>query len=524
VQAVQEIESVAPPRRVAIGVSNRLLILAGLLALLVLFAAIFPQTGDGDAVMHYLNARDSLSMPVKLMGSWARVGDKIPLLIPAQFGVFSARCAAALISILCAWQTIKLAEDLKIPNSNLAAVFLIFQPFVFSLAGDTMTELPFALGVVIAIRLWINERYLASSIVMGYMPTVRPEGFFLCALWAALLVFRNRPAPILALVWGTLAWFFGCWILRGDPTYFFREGWSWPADSLRVYGHGSFFSHVNRWPIYCGPVLLPLFILGLRWNKFATWGVAILVLEILLPSPIRENILPWPALALVAAFAWHIRKQRYALPAWVFLLIFTLHSILWWRGWFGSCGLMRILACVAPITAIVCLNGWNVLATRFPNPGRASAIVAIIITAIVYYLIDPLHWRVFPLDRTAEFASENHVLDHAPILIFGDPMALAALHMPPNPPNILRNDCDRNAELRHLLHAPLGSAGFWDNQHATAWFQVSLADLPPLGYTILYQTDFRPPFAIEWLEPSGLAGMQTYAVIRKDRVGTLPTH
>ena len=48
---------------------------------------------------------------------------------------------------------------------------------------------------------------------------------------------------------------------------------------------------------------------------------------------------------------------KFAVGIWVFLLIFTLHTVLWWRGWFGSCGLMRILACVRPITAIVCLQG-----------------------------------------------------------------------------------------------------------------------------------------------------------------------
>jgi hypothetical protein len=522
VQTVEELQPIHLPRLPKAQRPDRLILLAGLLFVLVLIATIFPQTGDGDAVMHYINARDSLWMPAKLMGSWARVGDKIPLLIPAQFGVFAARCTAALISILCAWQTIKLAEDLNIPHANLAAVFLIFQPFVFSLAADTMTELPFALGIVIAIRLWVSERYLASSIVIGYLPTVRPEGFFLCALWAVLLIWKNRPGPMLWLGWGTLAWFFACWMLRGDPEYFFRDGWSWPADSLRVYGHGSFFSHVNRWPIYCGPVLLVLFIAGLKWHKFSAIGLGLLALEIVLPSPIRENALPWLALTLAASFAWSIRRNKLAILIWTFLLIFTLHSILWWKGWFGSCGLMRIMACVAPITAIACLLGWNAFAARMPVFVRTCAIGAVAITAIAYYLIEPLHYRVFALDRAARFAAQNHVLDHAPIMIFGDPMALAALNLPPNPNNILPNDCKRDDELRHLLHAPIGSAGFWDNQHAEAWFHVSISDLPALGYSILYQTEFRPPVEIEWLEPSKLPGTQTYVIIRKDRPGAMP--
>src|SRR5271170_7886719 len=105
--------------RVASNAAKRVSVCAGLLALLMVWAVVFPQTGDGDAIMHYLNAHDSLWQPAKLMGSWARVGSKVYLLIPAQLGVLAARWAAAVVSILCAWQTIRLADDLKMENAVL---------------------------------------------------------------------------------------------------------------------------------------------------------------------------------------------------------------------------------------------------------------------------------------------------------------------------------------------------------------------------------------------------------------------
>jgi hypothetical protein len=546
--------------RIATDAAKRVAVCAGLLALLMVWPVIFPQTGDGDAIMHYLNAHDSLWQPAKLMGSWARVGAKIPLLIPAQFGVLGARWAAAVISIVCAWQTIRLADDLKIRRSILAAAFLIFQPFVFTLAGDTMTELPFALGMVVAIRLRLAGRLLASCLVMGYLPTVRPEGFFLCAMWAAMVIANRRPILVVALGWGVVAWFVACLILRGDPTYFFRQGWSWPADSLRAYGHGSFFSHVNRWPIYCGPVLLPLFLLGLcksalpigspmgeglvtavedhtagkpagytgrlsrhRWVRYLLLGgIALVILEVLLPpGGIGHTVLPWPALLLIGLIAWAVRRWKFAIGVWVFLLIFTLHTVLWWRGWFGSCGLMRILACVAPITAIACLNGWNLIADQMPGMLRAGVIAGAVVTAMVYYIVDPRHQRIFPLQRACQFVARHDLLRDAPMIIFGDPMAQAALNLPPNPPNLLPNDCDRAREYAHLLHAPLGSVGLWDNQHAQAWFGVSISDLSALGYTILFQTQRRPPLSIEWLEPANPPRDQVYVVIRKDRPGRM---
>jgi hypothetical protein len=380
---------------------------------------------------------------------------------------------------------------------------------------------------------------------MGYLPTVRPEGFFLCALWAAMVLGREgvgtwrwRGAMLLTLGWGTVLWLFACWIAHRDLNYFFTEWWSWPADSIRIYGRGPFFSHVNRWPVYCGPVLMLLFLVGLvggenalpfgsRLNRerLIVAGVVLLILEVLVPSVVRENILPWPALGLMGAIAWSVRGRKFAVCVWVFLLIFALHSVLWWRGWFGSCGLMRILACVGPITAIICLRGWNVIADRIGWGRRvlgAVAIGAMGATALGYYVVEPLHQRVFPLQKACEFANRGRLLEKAPAVVLGDPMAQVCLHMPANPGNLVPNDCDRARECQRLLHAPIGSVGIWDNQHAQAWFHVGPSDLPALGYSILHEVHQRPAFAVEWLEPANLPREQVYVVIRKDRAGEMP--
>jgi hypothetical protein len=350
--------------------TRRILVCLLLLAILMLWAWLWPQTGDGDAIMHYLNAHDGLWQPGKLMGSWARVGAKLPLLIPAQFGLLAARWMSAVVSVVCAWQTMRLADDLKIPNAILAAPLLLLQPLVFTLAGDTMTELPLALGLVIAIRLWWARRTLLSCLVIGYLPLVRPEGFFLGILWGMMLLFTPRVGNLhrrmglaATLAWGTAAWLLGCWIISHDATYFFRNGWAWPADSMPIYGRGSFFDYINRFPLYTGPVLLPFFLLGLhpllRHKLVIACAVVLLILEWTLPWWQEQYVLPWFGLALVVALGWARRREKIAIAWWAFLLVFALHSVLWWRGWFASCGLLRILACAAPIIAVICLQGFN---------------------------------------------------------------------------------------------------------------------------------------------------------------------
>ena len=523
-------------------IMRRLTVCVALLAMLMVWAWLWPQTGDGDAIMHFLNARDGLWQPDKLMGSSARVGAKLPLLIPAQFGVLAARWMSALISVICAWQTIRLADDLKIRGAILAAPLLLLQPLVFGLAADTMTELPMALGLVIAIRLWWARRTLASCLVMGYLPLVRPEGFFFCAMWGAMLLGTGRIGPLhrrislgATLAWGTLAWLGACWFFSGDATYFFRGGWAWPADSMPVYGRGSFFAHINRWPVYCGPILFPLFLLGLhrlgRHKILLVCAAILLILELTLPAWPKEHLLPWPTLALAATMAWARGGEKIAIAWWAFLLVFSIHSVLWWQGWFASCGLMRILACVSPITAVICLRGWN-LAGEFSRrwnlelPARQwigrSLLALLALWAGVMYIGDRSHYRVFPLQRASDFVAAQHLTTTAPIIIFGDPMAQAYLRMAANPLKLLRHYSERDRELERLVTAPVGSVGLWDNQHAQEWFNVGIEDLPKLGYTLLYDIRQKPPALALWFTPAWAAHDMHYVVIRKDRAGKLP--
>jgi len=485
---------------------RRLSICAAMLALLILWAILWPQSGDGDAITHFISARDGLHQPWKLMGSWARVGAMLFYLIPAQFGILPARCMAAVVSIICAWQTMRMADDLALPHAIWAGPMLIFQPLVFALAADTMTEIPMALGLVIAIRLWWRKRWLASALVMSYLPTVRPEGFFLCALWGAMFLFNAdvgniwRRLPFAAaLATGTLAWMIAAHVFCGDAGYFLHRGWGWPADSRALYGSGSFFSYINRIPFYCGAALFPLFLIGLRgllrWPRVCVAGLAILPLELIAPPSIRETVLPFAMLGILGAFAWVWRREKIAIAWWAFLLVLSVHSILWWRGWFASAGLLRILACVSPVIAVICLRGWNQL-QRAPLWVAAKRIVTIALlvlmplTAMDVYAIDPIHYRIFGMRATTQYAIDHHLLDAAPRILVRDPIAQPLLGH-----DVFLPLQGRAAELRRLATAPVGSIVFWDDQREGQPQNVNLRDLSAMGYQKIFeytQTIHRP--------------------------------
>jgi hypothetical protein len=522
---------------------SRVAVCLGLLALLMIWAVIWPQTGDGDAITHFLNARDALRDPRMLMGSWARVGAMLPLVIPAQFGLLAARWTSAVISVLCAWQTMRLADDLDLPHAILAAPFVILQPLAFALAGDTMTELPMALVLVIGIRLWLARRWLLSALVISYLPLVRPEGFFLCAMWGVFVLttaeigsIGRRISVSFLLGTGVAAWMLACWIIVGKPMYFLHDGWAWPADSRQLYGSGPFFTYLDQLPSYCGWILFSLLVLGLapllRNKMLCILGIGILAAQFVVPWVVRERVLPYGMIAVLAWAAWERRKEKFVLAWFAGILVLTLHSVLWWRGWFASDGLLRILACVSPVIAIICLRGWNtaenflakVMDIPWVRAIESLVILAIALTTFNTYAGDPIHYRIFGVRALANYARENKLLD-APMLTFRDPIAIAELNLPPSPANVQMVIPSKSREAWRLFDAPVGTIAFWDTQHDGESTNVDLDDLPQMGYRMIYQyelTTLKPVARLRGRRD--LLAKQLFVVVRKETIGQLPAY
>jgi hypothetical protein len=101
---------------------GRALLLAGLFLVLVAWALVFRWTGEGDSGMHYMNLRESAEQPHYALFPWARPGWVVLLIWPALLGLTAAKIASAAITVALCWQTMRLADDLRIPNPTLAGV------------------------------------------------------------------------------------------------------------------------------------------------------------------------------------------------------------------------------------------------------------------------------------------------------------------------------------------------------------------------------------------------------------------
>ena len=485
---------------------------------IVLWIWIWPYTGDGDSVLHYLCARTVWSDPTAVLGSWARPLHKLLIIIPALGGIIPTRLFQAFLTLVMAWQTVSLARQLGLRNSLLAAPLVVAQPYIFALAGDTMTEIPMALATLIGVRLWLSGRLAWSCLVVSMLPLLRPEGFFMIALWGILLLLprtpgagtelssrcpgfaamvRTRFLPACLLSVGLLGWMLACWLITRDPLYFIHI-WSWPMRSYDSYKPGPIYHYVLLWPVYCGLVLTVPFIAGI------------------LPSICR------PRMRLI----WII-----------WLLVIVLHSLLYWLHKFASVGLLRILACTAPMTALICLEGFNAigrwLADRGVQPAArhrlaVGAVVLAMLWAMFFYTLFGVHYDCFGYRRLAREANSRQFLaayyrqqsnndPNPPRIIAGDKMFLAMMGLNAAPPHYMDSAMDRQSQLQRMASQPIGTVGAWDNQQALGWHSISIDDLPALGYMIVYEYDQTVPDLMEYPKSHSLFSRQRYVLIRKDR-------
>jgi hypothetical protein len=467
----------------------RLGICVGVYALLVVWLWQWSYTGDGDSMLHYWNLRITWLDPKLGLTVWARPLYVLLMIVPAQFGLVAARCFAALATTLLVWQTMRLADDLKLPNATLAGLLLLFQPFTFALASDTMTEIPMALGLTLALRLWWATRFAASCLLVSFLPLVRPEGFLLMPVWGLFLLALPRTSEFpswpqrfvigASLATGMIGLLIVCRLVTGEWLYFVTE-WSWRLTGVTK---GSFWHHFVHWPQYCGWVLLPLFLVGV------------------MAACRRVMALPW--------------------AAW--LVVILAHTLMHWTGTFEALGLMRILVTTAPVTALLCLYGWNALARllraqQWPEFVQRGVTVFVMllamVTAMIFYHEEPLHHRFKLARAAAAFVREQQLLAAAPRVFAADPIVLAELdvaprevwlilknpHRPPFDEGLLvRHIFDREKSVAQMNALPPGTVGVWDNDQGRWWYHILPEEFPALGYTVLHQTkQTERDFAMQW--------------------------
>ncbi len=448
-----------------------------LMALLgIALVILYPGCPEQDTDYHFLEARTAWSNPSFFVDVWGRPLYITLYALPALLGFTAARLFAVGIGVAIAWQTWRLACDLRLERAWLVIPLLLGQPVFFELFPDLLTEPLFALVFVVALRWHLRGRTRAAMLAASLLPLARPEGVFLCLLWGVWVVTKSidpavsphgsvyrkiiRTVPsTLILAAGVFFWWIAATCITRDPFFILHN---WPATWHQgVYGRGTLFSYSQRASEFTGILLAAPFVLGL-WSKIRT----------LTWIPVTTS----------------------------FLLLFFLHTLFRAYGFFGEAGYPRYMVSVAPAIAALTLEGWNTMALRIEKWPR--------------YASGALGATVLGISLVANFC----YLDSFPSA--RDPIAIgemsAWLHTHPEPYERLvwsnarmcivsgltliespsLRSSSRDTTLAFLRDEPSGTLVFWDDHFGPDWFGTTAADIEESGYKRLRTRRYSLPGVI----------------------------
>jgi len=465
---------------------------------LVVFAAIgaalallYHDADQQDSGYHFLFARWAYHHPQYFVSVWARPLFTLLYFPFAQLGYPAAKLFTVIVSLATAWQTFRLARQIKSDRAEMAIPLLFLQPSFFLLSSITLTETLFALVFVSALRLHLSGRIRLGMIAASLLILVRPEGFFIGVLWGlwglriadcGLRIAESAPTAarhlfmidlggafgrlrcpqsafrilqLSLLASGMVLWWLAAYVITRDPLWIVHD---WPTDwrlDGKANGAGPVWWYVALLPLIVGPALIPPFIAGL----------------------------------------WRLLKRRESgSGVSAFLVLFAAHSLMFWRGWFGSAGYARYLVCVSPAIALITLAGWNELAerrARFFNTARnsfAATVISVSFLICVFYVDG---WRFTRDARAVEEMREWFRSRQRPVarLICSQAYMRIVFDRDQWEKPAFTNDRKHNLALIRQSGRP--TLVFWDEETGPKWYRLRAEDFEDAGYVRLKSQAFK---------------------------------
>lgn len=361
--------------------------------------------GGADNITHFRTARYAFKYPELFLDQW---GKPVYTTLVAPFALLSiqfARMFNVLAGLAAIFFTVKIIR-LSGEKFNLLPVFFIaFSPMYFLLMQSCLTEILFSFVLVLSFWLFFSNRYLWAAIALSFIPFVRTEGIVIFPLFVIALFLVKKYWAIPLLLVGSVFY-----TLVGYPHY---QDWLWIIHQMpysmgdSFYGSGSLSHFVEQSP----------YIFGWPFLVFLVIGLAVWTYKAVKPFRITEK----PFLF-------------YFLIAGSFVGFFAAHSYVWWKGTGGSLGLIRVIASVIPMAAIIALIGFNAMVTKVKNTTFQIGLIILIILLQVGLFFNKNHMPLrLERPQTLMLEASNYLksLDEPSKIYYFDPYLIHFLNIDP---------------------------------------------------------------------------------------------
>lgn len=303
----------------AVGKGLLIRIFSGFLILLLWILNSEGTTDSGDGVMHYLFARFAPSSPILYLDHWAKPVFTILASPFAQFGLQGVCIYNLCCSFAAGFFIMMALRSMGIIIAEIALWATVTSPQLFMANFSGLTEPTFAMIIAAGMYLTSIKKFTPAAAIWSFLPLARTEGFFLLPIFGLLFLTKKNIKATLTLGLGTGLFSLAGGLAKGDFLWLIAQN---PYKGEAMYGHGAWNHFLNK----------SEYIWGVPGTIFLTAGL-------LLPVFFRKKMRPVPHIPL-----WFTHS--------LVIVFFVLHSLLWWKGMFGSLGLIRVMAAMAPLFSL----------------------------------------------------------------------------------------------------------------------------------------------------------------------------
>jgi hypothetical protein len=411
-----------------------------ILAVVALLSDGIYDTGDG--ILHYQIARWSWHHPELFLHHW---GKPVFTLLASPFAQFGYK-GAVFFNLLChagtAWVTWRIAVRLKCDHAVIAPILVLAAPISWGVWQSGLTEPLFALTLMSGIYFIVAGRYSNGALLLSLLPFVRTEGFLLLPLFAIYFLIRREFVAASLLCAGTIIYsVIGgifvyndfLWVVHGNP---------YKGESN--YGHGELLYFVAR-------------------NEFLFgWILSALIAAGLIASVVKTKTAPATSMAMLL------------LVCGSFAVFFIAHSVFWWKGLFGSYGLIRVIACIVPCGVLIGLSGLRQITRLYSDNRIATGATLVAVCGLTLYNAIDQHGFIRERDNKQEliFSTAQQVgnlRDPGSRIYYGYPLITHALNGDPfNPEEFLEMwGLESRTDFRS------GDLVVWDSHFGPVQYNIS---------------------------------------------------
>lgn len=322
--------------------------------------------GGEDSFMHYLIARFAPAHPELFLDHWGKPLFTILSAPFAAFGFTGIRIFNILCGISTAWLGYKSAVHLKWESAWAVIPMILYNALFFVTCISGLTEPLFALILMSSVYLYLKEKYVLSSLIISFLPFVRSEGNLMILLWAVSLSAEKKWTTLPFVLTGTMVLSIVGGIIKSNVFWLWTENpYQGAAD---VYGSGDLlhFIRANRETF------------GVPQTLMAAAGLCALCIGLLRTRSWKDFKIQIPLLLMAGSFTLYLAA----------------HSWFWYKGLYGSAGLIRVMAAVVPMASMMCVLGLNFVMKFLPVPTWIKQACILIILGYVVY--DPFFQHKLP--------------------------------------------------------------------------------------------------------------------------------